>query len=154
MRTGQRGIDLIKQFEGFRATMYLDPVGLPTIGYGTLIDTAEEKYLLTAAITEIEAEALLRAELPPIEYQIGMMVQKPINQNQFDSLASFCYNLGTGALKRSTLLKKINANPTDPTIRNEFQKWVYAGGIVLKGLVKRRNAEAMLYFDPIDIDMT
>ncbi len=148
MTTSNRGIGLIEEFEGFSSTMYLDPVGLPTIGFGTLIDTKEEEYLLTAVITRGEAETLLRAELIPIERQIEKMVKK-VNQNQFDSLASFCYNLGTGSLKRSTLLKKINLNPDDPTIRKEFERWVHAGGMVLTGLVRRRKAEADLYFTPI-----
>jgi lysozyme len=149
MRTGQRGIDLIKEFEGFSATMYLDPVGLPTIGYGTLIDTDAEQYLMTATITQTEAEALLRTELIHIEYQITKMVQRPINQNQFDALASFCYNLGTGNLRISTLLKKINANPIDPTIRAEFLKWHHAGGRDLTGLKRRRQAEAILYYTTV-----
>lgn len=153
MRSSKNATDLIKQFEGFSPRMYLDPVGLPTIGYGTLIDTDEEKYLMTATIDEAKATVLLRGELYHVESDINKMLQKQVNQNQFDALVSFCYNLGTGALRRSTLLRKININPNDPTIRQEFQKWVYAGGTVLRGLVRRRNAEAMLYFETT-IDMT
>lgn len=148
MKTSDRGIGLIEEFEGFSPTMYLDPVGLPTIGFGTLIDTKEEEYLLTAVINREEAETLLMAELIPIEREIEKMVKK-VNQNQFDSLVSFCYNLGSGSLKRSTLLKKINLNPDDPTIRKEFDRWVHAGGMILTGLVRRRKAEADLYFTPI-----
>lgn len=133
--------------------MYRDPVGLPTIGYGTLIDTAEEEWLLTSMITMEEAEALLRTELMNMEYQITKMIQRPINQNQFDSLASFCYNLGTGNLRISTLLKKINANPSDPSIKDEFLKWHHAGGNDLTGLKRRRKDEADLYFTT-GIDMT
>jgi len=153
VKTSDRGIGLIEEFEGFSPVMYLDPVGLPTIGFGTLIDRKEEEYLLTAVINREEAETLLMAELIPIERKLDKLVQKPINQNQFDSLVSFCYNLGTGSLKRSTLLKKINLNPLDPTIRKEFERWVHAGGMVLTGLVRRRKAEADLYFTPI-LDMT
>jgi lysozyme len=152
VKTSDRGIGLIEEFEEFSPVMYLDPVGLPTIGFGTLIDTKEEEYLLTAVINREEAETLLMAELIPIERQLEKLVKK-VNQNQFDSLASFCYNLGTGSLKRSTLLKKINLNPDDPTIRKEFDRWVHAGGMVLTGLVRRRKAEADLYFTPI-LDMT
>jgi lysozyme len=148
VKTSDRGIGLIEEFEGFSPTMYLDPVGLPTIGFGTLIDTKEEEYLLTAVINREEAETLLMAELIPIEREIEKMVKK-VNQNQFDSLVSFCYNLGSGSLKRSTLLKKINLNPDDPTIRKEFDRWVHAGGMILTGLVRRRKAEADLYFTPI-----
>ncbi len=69
--------------------------------------------------------------------------------NQFDALVSFCYNVGPANLKSSTLLKKVNINPNDPTIKNEFLKWTKAGGKVLKGLVTRRTAEAELYFTPV-----
>ena len=153
MKTSEWGIHLIEEFEGFRPTMYRDSVGLPTIGYGTLIDIAAEEWLLTATITREQAEDLLRQELHDIEIRLNSLVKKPINQNQYDSLASFCYNLGTGALKRSTLLRKLNVNPNDPAIRYEFQKWVNADGKRSSGLVKRRKAESDLYFTPI-IDMT
>jgi len=132
----------------------MDPIGLPTIGYGTLIDTDAEKYLLTATLSEIEAETLLRAELIPIEKQIVKMVQKPINQNQFDALVSFSFNLGTGSLRKSTLLRKLNIDPDDQSIRNEFLKWHHAGGMDLAGLVKRRQVEADLYFTADVSDMT
>jgi lysozyme len=69
-----------------------------------------------------------------------------ITQNQFDALVSFAYNLGPSNLKVSTLLKKVNANPNDELIKLEFMKWVKAGGKTLKGLVRRREAEANLYF--------
>ncbi len=153
MKTSIRGVRLIEEFEGFRSVMYLDSVGLPTIGYGTLIDTEVEQWLLTATITPKQAETLLKQELGGIELRMNKLLQKPINQNQYDSLASFCYNLGTGALKRSTLLKKLNVNPNDPSIRYEFQKWVNADGKRTPGLVRRRKAESDLYFTPM-IDMT
>lgn len=146
MITSNKGILLIEQFEGFRATMYKDAVGLPTIGYGTLIDTVEEQWLKTATITKEQAEVLLRKELGSIERNLNLMLTSKINQNQFDALVSFCYNLGSNSLRTSTLLKKINANPADKTIADEFNKWVHAGGKVLEGLVRRRKAEAELYF--------
>ena len=146
MNTGKNGILLIEQFEGFKHKMYKDAVGLPTIGFGTLIDTAEEKHLLTATITKEQAEELLRKELVMIENKLKIMVTSKLNQNQYDALVSFAYNLGINNLKASTLLKKVNLNPADPTIRTEFNKWTHAGGKVLAGLVKRRQAEADLYF--------
>lgn len=146
MNTGKNGILLIEQFEGFIPKMYKDAVGLSTIGFGTLIDTAEEKHLLTATITKEQAEELLRKELVMIENKLKIMVTSTINQNQYDALVSFAYNLGINNLKASTLLKKVNLNPADPTIRAEFNKWTHAGGKVLAGLVKRRQAEADLYF--------
>jgi lysozyme len=111
-----------------------------------LIDSVEEQWLKTATISKEQAEVLLRKELGSIERSINLMVIAKINQNQFDSLVSFCYNLGSNSLRSSTLLKKLNINPADKTIKAEFQKWVHAGGKVLKGLEKRRAAEAGLYF--------
>ena len=70
----------------------------------------------------------------------------PVSQHQFDALLSFTYNVGTGNLARSTLLKKVKANPKDPSIRGEFARWVYGGGKRLPGLVRRRKMEADLYF--------
>ena len=146
MITGKKGISLIESAEGFSAKMYKDPVGLPTIGYGTLIDTAAEQWLKTAIIDRTEAEILLRKELTMIERNLGLMLLKPVVQNQFDALVSFTYNLGVANLRISTLLKKANKNPNDPTIRDEFMKWVHGNGDVLPGLVTRRKAEADLYF--------
>ncbi|WP_309640708.1 lysozyme [Flavobacterium sp.] len=146
MITGKKGILIIEEFEGFEPKMYKDAVGLPTIGYGTLIDTKEEQWLKTAIITKDQAEVLLRRELGMIERNLNVMLKKTITQNQFDALVSFAYNLGIANLRSSTLLKKVNRNPADTTIRDEFMKWVHAGGKVLKGLQTRRKAEADLYF--------
>jgi lysozyme len=148
MITSNNGILLIEQFEGFKATMYKDAVGLPTIGYGTLIDSADEQWLKTATISKDQAEVLLRKELGSIERNLNIMVLGKINQNQYDALVSFCYNLGVNNLRSSTLLKKINAAPADPAIKDEFMKWVHAGGKILQGLQTRRAAEANLYFKP------
>jgi lysozyme len=84
--------------------------------------------------------------LVSFEQYVDSYCRDDINQNQFDALVSFAYNLGPGNLKSSTLLKKVNANPEDESIRLEFMKWVKAGGKTLKGLVRRREAEANLYF--------
>lgn len=146
MTTGKNGILLIEEFEGFRAKAYKDAVGLPTIGFGTLIDSAEEKHLLTETISKEQAEVLLRKELAMIEKKFTIMVTSKVNQNQYDALVSFAYNLGINNLKSSTLLKKVNLNPADVTIRDEFNKWIHAGGKVLQGLVRRRKAEGDLYF--------
>ena len=146
MITGKNGVLLIEQFEGFRAKMYKDAVGLPTIGFGTLIDSEDEKHLLTETITKEQAEVLLRKELVMIENKLKLMVTKPLSQNQYDALVSFAYNLGINNLKSSTLFKKVNVNPADKTIAKEFMKWTHAGGKVLKGLEIRRKAEADLYF--------
>lgn len=140
------GINLIKHFEGFKPKMYLCPAGLPTIGYGTVIDTKEEEYLRTATLTEQDAERLLAKELEFFEKQVDKMVLKPLKDYQRAALVSFAFNCGPANLRNSTLLRKVNINPNDLTIRDEFMKWTRAGGRVLRGLVTRRQAEADLYF--------
>src|SRR5690606_27998023 len=97
-------------------------------------------------ITRERALSLFSAILPRYENDVLRFVKVPLNQNQFDALVSFTYNLGATNLSKSTLLKKINANPCDVSIRDEFAKWRLAGGKVFAGLVRRRGAEADLYF--------
>ena len=98
------------------------------------------------SITEPQAVELLKNMLVTFEQYVDAFCRDDINQNQFDALVSFCYNLGPANLKASTLLKKVNINSSDPTIKDEFMKWTKAGGKTLPGLVKRRTAEADLYF--------
>ena len=146
-KTGELGIDLIKKFEGFRSKPYKCPAGIPTIGYGaTFYTTGKKVTLADKAITETEGCNLLKYMLIIFEQYVDSYCIDSITQNQFDALVSFCYNLGPGNLKSSTLIKKVNANPNDETIRAEFMKWTKGGGKVLTGLVKRREAEANLYF--------
>ena len=147
MRTGLGGIELTKRFEGFRAEPYICPAGVPTIGYGATYYPGGRKVTMSDdAITEEEATQLLANMLGVYEEPVNDSVTSDINQNQFDALVSFAYNLGAGAFKSSTLLKKVNADPCDPSIAFEFSRWVKAGGRVLQGLVKRRDAETELYF--------
>lgn len=145
MNLSEKGIELIKHFESFRSKMYTCPAGLPTIGYGTVIDTPEEQYLREKELTEQEATDLLSKEVLFYEAQVNKLV-KNVNQNQFDALVSFCFNCGPANLRTSTLLKRVKYNPNDPRIANEFNKWVHAGGKRLSGLVRRRAAESHLYF--------
>ncbi len=146
-KTGKLGIELIKKFEGFRGKPYKCPAGIPTIGYGaTFYGNGKKVTMSDKEITEEEAVELLKEMLVKFEQYVDSFCVDSINQNQFDALVSFCYNLGPNNLKNSTLIKKVNANPNDETIRNEFMKWVKAGGKTLKGLVTRRQAEADLYF--------
>ena len=147
MTTGPKGIALIKKFELFVSHPYLCPAGVPTIGYGTTYYIGGAKVTLhDSSISEAQATALLMAELGTYERAVNTYVQSKINQNQFDALVSFSYNLGTGALKGSHLLIGVNHDPCLPQIRDEFMKWTHAGGHVLAGLVARRKAEADLYF--------
>ena len=146
-KTGKAGIDMIKSFEGFRGTPYKCPAGIPTIGYGATFYPNGKKVTMTdAAITEEQATELLAHMLVSFEKYVDSYCVDTITQNQFDALVSFAYNLGPANLKASTLLKKVNANPNDESIKLEFMKWVKAGGKTLKGLVRRREAEAELYF--------
>lgn len=146
-KTGTAGIELIKKFEGFMSKPYKCPAGIPTIGYGaTFYPDGKKVTMSDKAITEAEGTALLASMLTKFEQYVDSYCIDTITQNQFDALVSFCYNLGPANLKASTLLKKVNLNPNDETIRAEFMKWTKAGGKVLKGLVTRRTAEADLYF--------
>lgn len=148
-------INLIKSFEGLFLHAYhgkKDRPGIDTIGYGTI------KYPPTylggkmvklgdPAITEQQAFEFLKWEVEKMLPQIDLLVRDDLSVNQFNALTSFCYNLGTGALKQSNLRGKINANPNDPAIRAEFMKWTCSNGECgIKGLVRRRKAEADLYF--------
>ena len=140
MRTSQQGVSLIKRFEGLRLEAYRCPRGVLTIGYGHTKDVTDGEQ-----ITEEQAEELLRVDLRHAERFVSFYCIN-LKQQQFDALVSFVYNVGSGNFKGSTLLKKVKADPDDPTIRNEFEKWVKAGGEVLPGLVTRRKEEADLYF--------
>jgi lysozyme len=147
MTTSQKGIDIIKSFEGCRLKAYQDSAGVWTIGYGTIMYPSGKRVKAGDRITKECAEEYLA-------YEIGLKARSVevftsdlhLSQNQFDALVSFAYNLGVGALQRSTLLKKVRAEKNDPAIRGEFMKWVRAGGKVLKGLQRRRQKEADLYF--------
>ncbi|GKX53986.1 lysozyme [Leminorella grimontii] len=139
--TGQAGINLIKEFEGLELSKYRDAVGLWTIGYGHLIRSGET---FERSLTEQEAEALLRKDLLESERGIRRLVSVPLTQNQFDALVSFVFNVGVGRLATSTLLKKLNAQDYRGAA-DELPKWNKAGGNVLPGLTRRRQAERALF---------
>lgn len=144
MKIGQKGLDLIKRYEGCRLESYRDVVGVWTIGYGhTQGVYAGQK------ITQREADRLLEQDVNNFAKKVSLLVGESVNQNQFDALVSFAYNCGIGNLTKSTLLKKVLSNPNDTTIKDEFLKWKYAGGKVVQGLLNRRTSEAELYFTPI-----
>lgn len=141
------GLELIKKYEGFKAKAYLCPANVITIGYGsTYYEDGRKVKLTDYPITQERATELLEALLVSYERSVDSYCRDDINQNQFDALCSFAYNCGVGNLKSSTLLKKVNKNPNDPTIKDEFLKWNKGGGKVLTGLTKRRIEEAQLYF--------
>ena len=140
MKTSDKGIGLIKQYEGLKLHAYLCPAKVWTIGYGHTKGVKKGD-----VITESRAVDLLKDDLIDAESAVTKQ-DLAINQNQFDALVSFVYNVGSGAFAGSTLLKKIKKNPNDPLIRTEFAKWNKSKGRVLDGLVKRRKAESDLYF--------
>lgn len=146
MKPSQKAIDLIKEFEGFYEKAYYCPAHVETIGFGTIKYKNGNKVKIGETITMKEAESELMYELEKIASNIKIN----INQNQFDALCSFAYNLGVGALLNSTLYKKVRVNANDITIRDEFLKWnkarVNGTLIELRGLTRRRKAEANLYF--------
>lgn len=146
MKPSGNALKLIKQFEGLRLSAYLDAVNIPTIGYGNTRYPDGAKVQMGDKISIEKADAMLFFSLNDFAYWINYSVQVPLTQNQFDALCSFTYNVGVGAFRKSTLLKKINANPNDPAIELEFLKWCKAGGKVLPGLKKRRQAESDFYF--------
>ena len=143
-KTATRGIELIKEFEGCRLTAYKCPAGVLTIGYGHT-GTVDGKAVASGmTITAAKATELLRADLAKFEAAVNSYVTAPITQNMFDALVSFTYNCGAGALKSSTLLKKLNARDYDGAAA-EFPKWNKVGGKVLNGLVRRRAREQQLF---------
>ena len=148
MKIDQKGIDLIIKWEGLRLKPYLCSAGVPTIGYGsTYYANGTKVSLKDPEITKECAVELFKSTIKNYEDAVTIMIgSKTITQNQFNALVSFAYNLGNNALRTSTLLKKVLANPSDKTIENEFNKWVNAGGKKLQGLVNRRKEEAQMYF--------
>ena len=138
-----RGIAFIKEHEGRRLTAYRDSAGLPTIGYGHLI-VAGDGLSINSTITEAQAEALLRADLATAINAVRSRVTAPLTQNQFDALVSLVFNIGAGAFRDSTLLRKLNQRDYNGA-RAEFARWNRAGGRVVQGLVNRRAAEEALF---------
>ena len=139
--TGEAGLRLIKEFEGLRLAKYLDAVGKWTIGYGHLI-LPNENY--DQPISLDVANALLRADLKRTEEGVRNSVTVAINQNQFDALVSFAFNLGVGNLKSSTLLRLLNEGNIFAAA-DQFLRWNKAGGRELPGLTRRRRAERGLF---------
>ena len=147
MTPSKNCIDLIKKFEGFRSEAYQDSVGIWTVGYGSTMWPDGKNVQPGQRMTIQEAEAVMTWELTRKGKEIlSGLPTTIINQNQYDALLSFAYNMGVGALLKSTLFRKVKVNPNDETIRAEFGRWINAGGKPLKGLITRRKAEANLYF--------
>ena len=143
MKTSNNGYNLIKTNEGFRANAYQDPAGVWTIGWGTAATSGVDIHK-GMIVTKEQAQTFLEHEVVKIENQINKNLKVVINQNQFDALVDFCYNLGTGALFGSTLWRDVQAG-NFAGAGMEFHKWNHAGGVVLAGLTKRRMEESKLF---------
>jgi lysozyme len=137
---------IIKEFEGEYLDAYLDPVGIPTIGYGTTRnpDTGR-KIKLGDKIDKATALRWLRLDTEKVRESVKKMVKVPINARQLDALTSFVYNVGPTAFADSTMLKLLNNKTDKRIVANQFDRWVYAKRVKLPGLVRRRKLEKELF---------
>ena len=135
------GLQFVRSFEGFRPEVYICAAGWPTIGYGHVVLGGED---FSDGVAEEQALALLARDVVVAERSVLRNIRVPLSDEQFDSLASFCFNLGGGALQRSALRARVNRKEHD-AVPPEFLKWCRAAGVILKGLLRRRRAEADLY---------
>jgi len=140
---GTAGLALTKQSEGCELNAYQDPVGIWTIGYGHTGPAVVQGF----TITQEQADALLVSDVAGAVACVNKAVQVQINQNQFDALVDFTFNLGCASLLSSTLLRLLNAGDFDGAA-GQFARWVYAGKTILPGLERRRAAELQLFQTP------
>lgn len=142
MDVSPRGIALIQQFEGCKLTAYQDSVGVWTIGYGSTkgVRPGDE-------ISQAQAIELLATDVERHADGVRKYTEVPLTQSQFDALVSFTFNLGVGALRGSTLLRKLNAGDYHGAA-DELLRWVHAGGEKLRGLERRREAERAMFLEP------
>ena len=147
----------IKQFlkskEGLSLTAYLCPAGVWTIGYGNTFYEYGSKVKKGDTISKNRAEELFENILYKFSKEVKSLLKTELNDNQFSALVSFSYNVGIGNFSKSTLLKLVNINPSNPSIKNEFIKWNKGGGKTLYGLTIRRQKEADIYFKEINIKL-
>lgn len=139
MKISEVGIELIKSFEGCRLAAYIDAVGVPTIGYGSTNNVK-----MGDTLTQDEAEALLKQDLVRFEECINEYVDVDLNQNEYDALVCFAFNVGCNAIKNSTMLKLLNTGDFIGASQ-QFKRWDKAGGKPLAGLTRRRLAESELF---------
>ncbi len=145
MNISDAGLQLIKDFEGFRSEPYLCPAGVPTIGYGaTYYPDGTKVTLRDDPISEEDASDMLRSQLRRYEAGVSRYVSRELQQNEFDALVSFAYNVGLEALRRSTLLALLNLGDFEGASA-QFMRWNRGGGRVLPGLTRRRAAERDMF---------
>jgi|GEM_PF-2082102 len=152
MKVSKKVLDEIQQFEGFSDKAYLCPAGKATIGFGfTYYPNGKKVTLEDNPINKARATEILKEILKKYEDGVSKYLKVKVTQAQFDALISFAYNVGLANLKSSTLLKKVNRNPQDPSIADEFKRWNKVHGKPVKGLTLRRIKEAARYFSAIVI---
>jgi len=158
MQMSENGLELLKQWEGFKLQQYKDSAGLPTIGVGHLITKSEQAsgaivingvpVQYANGLTDQQALDLLSQDVGPAETSVNNGVKVALNQNQFDALVSFTFNVGGGAFASSTLLKVLNQGQYDQ-VPDQLRRWNKAGGKVVQGLVNRRTNEINLWNTPV-----
>jgi len=144
MKINKKGLELVKHFEGCYLEAYKCPAGIWTIGIGHTGKTASPGN----KITKEKAEELLKQDMQEFEKAVSQLIDAPLNENQFSALVSFSFNVGAGALSRSTLRRYLNAGNYS-LAASEFKRWNKGGGKVLAGLVRRREAETKLFKEPV-----
>lgn len=140
MKTSKKGIEFIKSFEKFMPSTYLCQSNILTIGWGHT-----KNVRINQTCTQAEAEEWLQEDIAEVEAEINR-IEQPLTQNQYDALVSLCFNIGVTAFRHSTLRKKLELNPNDATIKQEFGRWIYSKKKVSKGLQRRRLQEVNIYF--------
>lgn len=146
MKLDKNGYKIIQNFEGLKLKSYLCSAGVWTIGYGNTKHIDGRKVGKNEQITLEYAQTLFEHFADEFAEYVDHYIKSNVNQNQFNALVSFAYNVGISAFKGSTLLKRVNINPNDAMIAKEFLKWNRAGGRVIDGLTNRRIKESSLYF--------
>jgi len=140
MKISAEGLALIRRFEGFVPVPYLCPAGYWTVGYGHVIAPGE----VFGRVSEAEAEQMLAQDVTAAEHAVSRLISVGLTPSQFDALVSFTFNVGAAALERSTLRRRVNGG-WHAEVPGQLLRWIYAGGRVMPGLVRRREAEGRLY---------
>lgn len=141
MRISPNGLKKLMEWEGCVLHVYKDAAGLPTIGVGHLIRKGED---FSTGLTTEQAQDLLQKDLVRFESVVNEKVKVPLTQNQYDALVSFAFNVGDGAFRQSTLLKRLNAGDYD-AVSDQLMRWTKAGGKTCDGLIVRRRNEVKLW---------
>ncbi|KAK4120039.1 glycoside hydrolase family 24 protein [Parathielavia appendiculata] len=151
-KSNQATVDLIAEFEGFEPTIYTDAAGYPTVGYGHLCkDSTCSDLKYSIPLSQADGKKLLADDMTRFERCITAMTHATVNLNQYGALISWSFNMGCGAAETSSLIQRLNnGEDVDTVLSEELPRWVYAGGQVLPGLVRRRNAEIALARTPMD----